>query len=713
MVALAATWTNAKPTLTDECGGRPADVVFVLDVSSSIWPKHFRDHVLTFVREVVASLHIGAEPEHTRIGAVTFSDDTQLEFHLNQFMDKDQLLNRVTKIKSRGGNTNTHDALAFVDQNLFLAKHGARNNVSRIVIVITDGASRMVKATLEAARALRDHGAAIFSIGVGNQVNAEQLRGMASEPSEHFVFEVTNFQALAKIKNELVIKTCKVEVTTTPLPATTTTTRPTTTTTTEPTTASTEPPATTELSTTTTKATTTATTTELVNTATTKAAPTTVTAASTTTEDDWNIDVNDSPHGDMDTVACINRPAEVYFVLDSSSSIWRVDFEESMLGFVRDVIDIFDVGRDRTRVGVITFSDAAMTVFGLASHVHKDELLKAINKNNVRYTPGLTYTAEALQKARANFRNEGRPGVQQIIILITDGQSRDPNATMSVARAAHRDGVTLFAVGVGDGVDLGELHAVASEPSNNFVLTVDDFTGLAASKERLASRTCSAIGNASALPLSDRERELLRPYGDGLPSGNKCGLQHADVLVAYDWHMLGGVAATQLFSSLHHLSATLDLLGADVTLGTLTSASCLTPLSTALSDTATFDKHTKSVLRFQQSSISGLLKMARLTGFTAKNGHRSSATKVLIVVLDAAATSHLVQVASEAGRLRSEDVEVFVVTSGVQGLRLVQEAASEPTSQHVIRLPGLDFSNYAYVSDLLANALCGDSQMRM
>jgi hypothetical protein len=66
----------------------------------------------------------------------------------------------------------------------------------------------------------------------------------------------------------------------------------------------------------------------------------------------------------------------VYFVLDSSSSIWRIDFEESMLGFVRDVIDLFDVGSDRTRVGVITFSDAPQTVLGLASHVHKDELLK-------------------------------------------------------------------------------------------------------------------------------------------------------------------------------------------------------------------------------------------------------------------------------------------------------------------------------------------------
>jgi hypothetical protein len=44
------------------------------------------------------------------------------------------------------------------------------------------------------------------------QVNVEQLRGMASEPSSDFVFEVTDFQALASIKSELVIKTCKGKV---------------------------------------------------------------------------------------------------------------------------------------------------------------------------------------------------------------------------------------------------------------------------------------------------------------------------------------------------------------------------------------------------------------------------------------------------------------------------------------------------------------------
>lgn len=112
------------------------------------------------------------------------------------------------------------------------------------------------------------------------------------------------------------------------------------------------------------------------------------------------------------------------------------------------------------------------------------------------------------------------------MILITDGQSRDPNATLAVARAARRDGVTIFAVGVGDGVDTGELHAVATEPSKDYVLTVDDFTGLAASKDLLAARTCSSIRNVSASSLTDVELGLLRPYGDQSASDkSRCSLK--------------------------------------------------------------------------------------------------------------------------------------------------------------------------------------------
>lgn len=99
--------------------------------------------------------------------------------------------------------------------------------------------------------------------------------------------------------------------------------------------------------------------------------------------------------------ACLNRPADVYFVLDSSSSIWIHDFQTNVLGFVRDVIDIFDVSRESTRVGVITFSDTPRTVFGLDSHVHKDELLKVCASYKV-----FEMTSGSTQRLLACIANE-------------------------------------------------------------------------------------------------------------------------------------------------------------------------------------------------------------------------------------------------------------------------------------------------------------------
>ncbi|PVD20005.1 hypothetical protein C0Q70_20499 [Pomacea canaliculata] len=599
-LAVKAVWTLPL----DACGGKPADLVFIVDSSSSIWPKHFREHVLTFLHEVIDMLDVGPHEMQTRVGAVTFSDQVYLEFYLKRFMDKEQLLERVKQIRYRGGNTDTHEAIQFVDRSLFRPENGGRSDVTRMVVIITDGESRMAKETVAAAESLKSKNVTVFAIGVGNQIDVAELRAMASQPSSEFVFEVTNFQALSGIKKELVTRTCK---------------------------------------------------------------------------------------------ACINRPADVYFVLDSSSSIWVHDFETSMLQFVRNVIDIYDIGADRTRVGIITFSDKPRTVFGLEAHVQKEELLKAVNSKSVKYEPGLTYTAEALQTARMNLFQEGRQNADHVLILITDGQSKDPNATLMTAHAAHEDGVTVFTVGVGSGVDVGELHGVASKPSEDFTFMVDDFKGLDSYKAILAARTCGA--NATLVP----------PVRPPVNSSHTCKMNHADIIFAYDWSMLGGVVSTQIISTIHRVSATFDVMAADVTFGSVTSSQCVEQYNMRLSESLELSKQVRSVVRTQQSQMTSVLKNLRISGFSVQNGHRVTAKKVAIIVLDAGSTNKLALVASEAARMRSDDIEVFVITSGRQGGQLVNDIVSEPKDHHIIQLPGLDFSNHAYASDKIVEFLCGDN----
>ena len=182
-------------------------------------------------------------------------------------------------------------------------------------------------------------------------------------------------------------------------------------------------------------------------------------------------------------------------------------------------------------------------------------------------------------------------------------------------------------------------------------------------------------------------------------------MQHADILFAYDSHMLGGIITAQVTSTLHRVSATFDAMSADVTVGTITSSTCVEQTSSPLYGSLAFGKYVRSVVRSQQSRITSVLKSVRISGFSARNGHRVSARKVLVMLLDPSSTSKLTQVAHEAAKIRGDDVEVFVVTSGRQGGQLVHDIVSEPG--HVIQLPAFDFSNYAFASDIIVGSICG------
>jgi hypothetical protein len=53
-------------------------------------------------------------------------------------------------------------------------------------------------------------------------------------------------------------------------------------------------------------------------------------------------------------VACGGKPSDVIFVLDSSSSILYIDFQKE-INFTREVVQMFDIGPNKTQVGVISY----------------------------------------------------------------------------------------------------------------------------------------------------------------------------------------------------------------------------------------------------------------------------------------------------------------------------------------------------------------------
>ena len=96
-------------------------------------------------------------------------------------------------------------------------------------------------------------------------------------------------------------------------------------------------------------------------------------------------------------------------------------------------------------------------------------------------------------------KNGARRGIPHIVIVITDGKSNNPQITQQEAAKAQAQGIYMFAIGVGENADKYELHALASDPDDHYLFTVDDYTALLFIEDIVAIKTCEG---QSVLPLA-------------------------------------------------------------------------------------------------------------------------------------------------------------------------------------------------------------------
>lgn len=91
------------------------------------------------------------------------------------------------------------------------ANHGARPNVAKYVIVLTDGRSNDNSKTVQAAMALHNvPNVTVIAIGIGNAIDVNELHIIATDRNHSFV--VNNFDLLHTLEVELVDKTCTREL---------------------------------------------------------------------------------------------------------------------------------------------------------------------------------------------------------------------------------------------------------------------------------------------------------------------------------------------------------------------------------------------------------------------------------------------------------------------------------------------------------------------
>lgn len=157
------------------------------------------------------------------------------------------------------------------------------------------------------------------------------------------------------------------------------------------------------------------------------------------------------------------------------------------------MISGIEVGSNRVRLGIVTYSAKATAHVYLDSFDNKKDLLNFVKI--LPYRKGGTQTGAALNFTRENVfvKNRGSrkdKGVQQVAVVITDGKSDD-----DVSRAAaelRRTGVTIYSVGIKNATK-EELVKIVSHPPNKHIFMVNDFTKLRSVEQTLQKILCQDI----------------------------------------------------------------------------------------------------------------------------------------------------------------------------------------------------------------------------
>ena len=77
---------------------------------------------------------------------------------------------------------------------------------------------------------------------------------------------------------------------------------------------------------------------------------------------------------------------------------------------------------------------------------------------------------------------------KRVLIVLTDGPSRD--SVTQPAQKLKNDGVIIYSIGVGSGISRSELITMASLPSNEHVVELNNFGELASFAKKMSSIVC-------------------------------------------------------------------------------------------------------------------------------------------------------------------------------------------------------------------------------
>uniref|UniRef100_A0A8C7CY01 Collagen type XII alpha 1 chain n=1 Tax=Oncorhynchus kisutch TaxID=8019 RepID=A0A8C7CY01_ONCKI len=520
--SLTLTSGPRKPQVTDsvKCSySAIADLVFLVDGSWNVG-RDFK-YIRSFISAMAGAFEIGEDK--TRVGVVQYHTDTRTEFNLNQHMKRGELLRAINTLPYMGGNTMTGEAMDYLLKNTFTEANGARKGFPKVAMIITDGKSQDPVEAI--AKKLKNMGVEIFTLGIKG-ADDEELKQMASTPYRTHVYKVFNFDLIKDVQKELITNVCSgVDDQLNSLVSGEEVIEP-------------------------------ASNLQVVEVASKSMRVTwdssfgdvsgykiqlipmmagskrqelyvspgqtsaTVTGLSPDTEYQISLfalkgltpsepivamEKTEPVKVSLECSLGVDVQADVVILVDGSYSIGLSNFAK-VRSFLEVLVNSFDIGPDKIQISLVQYSRDAHTEFYLNTHRDLSAVVKAVR--TFPYRGGSTNTGRAMTYVREKvfLANRGsRPNVPRVTILITDGKSSD--SFKDPATKLKKADVEIFAVGVKDAVR-SELEAIANEPVETHVYTVEDFDAFQRISKELTQSICLRIEQEL---LNIKKRSLLPP----------------------------------------------------------------------------------------------------------------------------------------------------------------------------------------------------------
>ncbi|XP_077583779.1 collagen alpha-3(VI) chain isoform X4 [Stigmatopora nigra] len=188
--------TTKTPKITDQ-NRKGRDVVFLLDGSDAT--RNSFPAMRDFVQRVVETLSV--DDNKDRVSLVQYSRDAAVQFYLNTYTTKGDILNIVRALRHRGGRPlNTGAALQYLRDNVFTDSAGSRRleGVPQVLILLSGGKS--FDSVHAPASALKQLGVLIFPIGTKSS-DSRELQQISHDP--RYALVVPEFTDLPSVQQQL------------------------------------------------------------------------------------------------------------------------------------------------------------------------------------------------------------------------------------------------------------------------------------------------------------------------------------------------------------------------------------------------------------------------------------------------------------------------------------------------------------------------------